>query len=530
MRKTVTDFENLSAALDDELPSSEKRALLEKAAQHDSLREELAGLRMVKDAVTSLEPLPENPLFETRLRERLEADAAKSAWNVAAKPAVAFATLAVALMITMRVNPDFFPNLFEEQRARITSIYEKNLQPILAYNGFTNDDVFNFAFNNVIPLDREKNRGLALEAGQAGFFTLESRDVGAEPAGMDRRRFAAAFELDDRELSALDSILESYSDDLASAILVGDEPGAYVNADLPATRAALQADILCFARDANPDAYRRVFRDAEFAEDPETRFRSIIEREQKRDRDNYFYVSDDSVYRVSLSVDVDSLLRDVRANAGKPRPNGDPFGPQFVSAAPPDPYDSIFHRRWRLFADSNRFMARVPRAPAPPAAFFPVPAWNHDRMFVALDSAMDQLNNVRVNVQVLSDNARAFHVEVSFPDSATPARIEYRYEISGDFGPDGAGFVHYGDDTFQVPAPPNIDSIFAASGFPNVDSIFEASPFFSDSAFFAPDARFPFAGGFGSSEELREEMEDVRREMERMREEIEVIKKEIRER
>jgi hypothetical protein len=528
MRRNVTDFENLSAALDDELPSSEKQALLQKAAQSDLLREELAGLRMVKDAVTSLEPLRENPLFETRLRERLEENAERSPWSVAAKPAVAFAAVAVALMISLRVSPEFFPNLFEEQRARIASIYERNLRPILAYNGFTNDDVFNFAFNNVIPLDREKNRGLALEANQAGFFTLESRDVGAERAGMDRREFAAAFELDDRELSALDSILESYSNDLASSILVGEEPGAYVNAGLPATRAALQADILCFARDANPDAYRRVFRDVEFAEDPETSFRSLIEREQKRDRDNYFYVNDDSVYRVSLSVDVDSLLRDVRANAGKPRPNGDPFGPRFASSAPPDPYDSIFHQRWRVFVDSSRFRARVPRAPAPPAIFFPTRAWNHDNAFVALDSAMDQLNSVRVNVQVLSDNAGSFHVEVSFPDSATPRQFEYRYEIRGDFRPDGGGFVHYGDDTFRVPAP-DIDSILFASGFPDVDSIFDASPFMSDSAFFGPDARFPFAGGFGSSEELREEMEDVRREVERMRKEIEVIKKEIRE-
>ena len=77
-------------------------------------------------------------------------------------PAAALLFLTIGLMILLKFNPNFINHLVEEQKSNIAGFYKQNLKPLLYAANLTNEDIFNFAVHQQLPLDSTNQQMLKL--------------------------------------------------------------------------------------------------------------------------------------------------------------------------------------------------------------------------------------------------------------------------------------------------------------------------------------------------------------------------------
>ena len=167
MSKDVKNMELLSAYLDGELSRSEK-AEVENLLQNSlELKMQLEDLKKIKQLTQNVKRIPESPYFETRLMSKIEGQKSESAKISRWMPATALALVTIAVMIVLKFNPNFLNQIWDQQKVNLAGFYKENLQPVLLAANLTDDDIFNFAFNNELPLDNSRKQYLLL-----GFICL----------------------------------------------------------------------------------------------------------------------------------------------------------------------------------------------------------------------------------------------------------------------------------------------------------------------------------------------------------------------
>jgi len=242
------DIELLSAYLDGELSPDEIKQLEEKLSYSPELRDQLTELKRVKELTkSSINKIPEAPYFETRLFSYLEE---KPYGNKIRKwsPVIGVAVLTVALMLLLKFNPDFLKNLFEEQKSNLAGFYKENLKPLLLAANLSNEDIFNFAFYNQLPLDNTKTQYIQVGSEPSGdeYFEISTAGLMIEEGSF--KKFMESLALNSDQEQQFDSIMGSYAEALQSQILVNDKNTVAISPNLWNYQKAIVADILSFAK------------------------------------------------------------------------------------------------------------------------------------------------------------------------------------------------------------------------------------------------------------------------------------------
>jgi hypothetical protein len=100
---------------------------------------------------------------------------------------------------------------------------------------------------------------LELSRDENGNQIIEVKYASAFPTAINLELFVKSLNLNTKQKVQVDSILESYSDDIGSSVLVNDKSVVVVNPQIWHYQNALKADLLSFAANTNKLAAARIF-------------------------------------------------------------------------------------------------------------------------------------------------------------------------------------------------------------------------------------------------------------------------------
>ncbi|NWG28175.1 MAG: hypothetical protein HXY48_06530 [Ignavibacteriaceae bacterium] len=258
MKKDLHYSELLSAYIDDELTQQEKAEVEKLLAESLEMRKKLEDLKRIKQLGNHVNRLPDSPFFETRLMAAIEGQKSESSGIKKWMPAAALAIVTIIIMIVLKTNPGMLDKIWEDQKTAIAGFYKENLQPVLLAANLTNEDIFNFAFNNELPLDNTRQQYLLLGYDDSGkeFFEIRSSDQKIKRDSYNE--FISAMDLDASQKQTVDSIISSYSKTLESQVLVNENNTIAINPNLWNLRKAIFADLLVASEKLNKSKFDRI--------------------------------------------------------------------------------------------------------------------------------------------------------------------------------------------------------------------------------------------------------------------------------
>ena len=92
-------------------------------------------------------------------------------------PISALTLITLGLMAILKFNPNLIDNLVEQQKSNIAGFYKENLKPLLYAANLTNEDIFNFALYQELPLDSANQQVLKLGYDSAGTEYFEIKNA-----------------------------------------------------------------------------------------------------------------------------------------------------------------------------------------------------------------------------------------------------------------------------------------------------------------------------------------------------------------
>ena len=304
MKKSNTDIELLSAYVDGELSPAEKKYIEEKIKSSLELQKELADLKKLKELTSaSVDRISESPFFETRLFANLNEES-KSKINLKKWiPISSLTIVTLALMAVLKFNPNLLDNIIKEQESNLVGFYKENLQPLLYAANLTNEDIFNFAVYQELPLDNTNNQILKLGYDPKGkeYFEIKKANEIKEPDNL--RKFVAALEFDEDEIKKVDSIIGSYSNQISSLVLVNDQNAVAINPKIWNTRKLILADILAFAEKHASTNFNKMIPNQVMQFDDHSVAKWVNEAKSTKES-QYIFCTPDSIFKENFVFDM----------------------------------------------------------------------------------------------------------------------------------------------------------------------------------------------------------------------------------
>ncbi|MGB8319304.1 MAG: hypothetical protein WCE54_14320 [Ignavibacteriaceae bacterium] len=488
MKNLHKDFKLLSAYIDDELTPGEKFEIEEKLLNSRELQQKLKELKKIKELTAySYKTVEENPYFETRVGAALSFDNHRKNKIKKWYPAIGFTIVTIALMIILKFNPTLIDDIVKEQKTNLSGFYTENLKPLLLTAGLTNEDIFNFALSKQLPLDKSSNKFLVLGSKANGDDYFEIKNASIIPDVNSFEKFVRALKLNNEQKHQMDSILDSYADDLQSQVLVNDKNTVAINPNLWNYHKAIFADIMAFAKDANRNEFNKIVPAGyTFYDKPEVD--NFVKNIKNRPDSQYIFITPDSVFSSTFSFDKDKFRaemekfhKELNKNLKEFNKNtkGFRFNIMMDSNLAKLKHDTSFNKNFKIFVDSNMCRIELGNLHIP---HIELPDF---------DSIAAQIDNA-------TKNFRNFAFSIPQLDGKNHFRFKFR---EGDS-------THSFD--FKIP---NVDSLIG------LHRNFFYSPGDSTAAF-----RFFKNDSLINQKEFRKQMQKLQKEIEKMREEMKNLK------
>ena len=508
--------EKLSAYLDGELTPEEKDKLEEEIVLSSDLQKKLVELKKLKQlTISSVKPLPESPYFETRLFASLQEHKTPFFTIKKLSPVVGFLALTVLIMIFLKYNPQVIEHLVEQQKSNLAGFYKQNLKPLLFAANLTNEDVFNFAFNRQLPLDKTNSQYLQLgyDTTGNGFFEIKTGNVASNMNNLDK--FVRALNLNSLQKEKVDSILQNYAEDLQSQVLVNDKNTVAINPNIWNYNKAILADIIAFANDANEKEFAKIVP----AGLPSYDKNSIIKviNDVKRTKDNqYIFFTPDTIFSENYEFDKHKFKDEmIKMKEEMKRASYEwkkyAVNLQLDSSIVKLKHDPSWGKNFNVQFDANTCRVNLPNII--PEIELP----DFDSITVQIERAVDIVKQVKVNIPNITFNIpdgshgkNEFHFKMNIPgrpDKVTEINVnldsilrQNKYFIQKFSGPGKKGQI-------------NVDSLLTSirSMIPDSMSYFQGNEF------------------KGQMKEFQKEMKKFQQQMKEMEKELKNNKKEMKE-
>ena len=504
MNKMNTKFEMLSSYLDGELSPSKVKEIEQEIKFSKELQAKLDELKKLKHLTTSsYKRLPEALYFETRLAANLNSKSKLFERYRKWIPATAFAGLAVVLMVFLKFNPGLIDELVEQQKTNLAGFYQENLKPLFFASDLSNEDLFNFAFSKQLPLDKSNGQYLKLgyDSGGNEFFEIQTA-TSAQPVN-NLSKFVSTLKLNSKQKAQVDSILESYSDDIQTQVLVNDKNTVAINPNLWNYNKALVADLMSFARDANKEEFNRIIPAGYFNYNA-PQVADFVKQVKNTPDNKYIFFTPDTIFTEHYNFDKQEFKKQMQEAREQMK--------QGLQEAK----ENLKNIKINLKLDSS--FAKLKNDPS----------WNKN-FIVHFDSTLCRVNVsglVVPDIQIPDMNSIAEEVEkamrnippiiIDMPNGSKMKSYSFKYE----FGDSSSNPVHV-----QIP---NVDSILKSLGIFEGDSLL-----FNDQNKFGSDSLASVFKMFNDSlmffkrDEFKSQMKQLQKEIERMREEMKQLRIEI---
>jgi hypothetical protein len=306
------DFEMISALLDDELPQNQQKELEKRIDSSDVLKKKLEEYGNLKSILANTKKIPEAPFFETRLMAKLkEKDNSRFSLKKL-YPVFGIAMLTIAFMFIFKFNQNGIDSIVEKQKSKIIDIYTQNLKPILFDNQLTKEDIFNFAFYNSLPLDKNNRQYLSLGTEQNGNGYLEIKTASLLPETNNLEKFMSSLRLNTSERKQVDSILEGYIEEIKPQILVNSNNTLAINSNLWNYNKAIAADLMNFAKRVNNSTLKEIM-PASYNLDQMPSVSKIISNVKNNNNDTYIFITPDTIFSEQFKFDMNSFTKKMDA-------------------------------------------------------------------------------------------------------------------------------------------------------------------------------------------------------------------------
>jgi hypothetical protein len=365
MKKNNIDIELLSAYVDGELSPADKKHIEEKIKSSLELQKELADLKKLKELTSSsVDRISESPFFETRLFANLNTQNS-SKFNIKKWiPISAITLVTLALMAVLKFNPNLLDNLIKEQESNLVGFYKENLQPLLYAANLTNEDIFNFAVYQELPLDNTNNQILKLGYDTKGTEYFEIKKSDETPQVNNLQKFVAALDFDDEEIKKIDSIIGSYSNQISALVLVNDQNAVAINPNIWNTRKLILADILAFAEKHATSNFNRMIPSQVMQFDDHSIAKWVNEAKAIKD-DQYIFCTPDSIFKEDFVFDMTEFEKDMEkmtenlAELSKEKAVLREYHFKIDSSISKQRHNSDWTKQFKVFVDSDLIKVSV---------------------------------------------------------------------------------------------------------------------------------------------------------------------------
>lgn len=314
MKNNRYDIEMLSAYIDGELSSKEKIYIEEKIKSSLELQRKLHELKRLKSFTKESKPtLKESYYFEERLMATLNSSDSKSEKIRKWLPAFTFSGIAIALIFLLSLNPEFIKNMIEQQKGNLTDFYKSNLKPLLYAANLSNEDIFNFALNEELPLDPSYTQILKLSYDQSGKEYFEIKSNSETKSKDNLNNFVKALELNEEEKFKMDSLLNEYSEKISAQILVSDKNALAINPNIWNLRKAVLADILSFAKKHGNENFLKIAPVGKISDvEKNVLWLEKVKTDSPKD---FIIVTPDTVFSTKINIDMAELRNEMKKAA-----------------------------------------------------------------------------------------------------------------------------------------------------------------------------------------------------------------------
>lgn len=211
-------------------------------------------------------------------------------------PVSAFVLLTIVLMIFFRMNKKNISSLIEKGKDNLISFYAQNLKPLLTRTEISNEDVFNFALYQSIPIDKENKKVLIISNQQNGNQVYEIKPVELNTDTDNYNRFIDFMELTPIQKTRADSILNSYKKELNLSVFTNEKNTIAVNPKISDLQKAVLADLLNFAKDVNTKKASEIF-PILFSNLEENQLAAFAHSTKEFPQNEYIFFTPDTVFK-----------------------------------------------------------------------------------------------------------------------------------------------------------------------------------------------------------------------------------------
>lgn len=433
MKKTNNDLELLSSYIDGELSQSEKLYLEEKIKTSIELQNQLAKLKKLKSLTSgSFAQISDSPYFETRVLATINQESKQEFSIRKWLPVTAIVLGTIGLMILLKFNPNFINNLIEEQKTNITGFYKENLQPLLYAANLSNEDIFNFAFYQQLPLDSTNQQVLKLGYDPQGteYFEIKNiKDVAAARPGVNFKQFINVLEFDEKETKQIDSIIGSYSEQLSSLVLVNGNNAVAINPNIWNTRKAILADIIAFAQMHSAQKLDKLIQRQEFKFDNES-IAALVSESKSNKGNQYIFCTPDSIFKEDFEFDMVEYKENMKKMEIELRKldkevNRFKDFTVFIDSNSPGKSGSIKHQKqFRIYADTDFVKVTVQNLDIPDLNIPELNLPDFDSIAMVIEEATKNVVTVRPPDPPSTFNNKKYNFQYNTKNKTTKKKSE----------------------------------------------------------------------------------------------------------
>jgi hypothetical protein len=418
-------YEKLSAYIDGELNPEERDKFEEEIALSGDLQKRLDELNKLKQlTASSAGKLPESPYFETRLFASLEGNKTSYFKFKKFSPFIGFAVLTVLLMLFLKFNPQVIERLLEQQKTNLAGFYKQNLRPLLYAADLSNEDIFNFAFNSQLPLDKNNSQYLQLgyDTLGKGYFEIKTGNVASNQNNLEK--FIAALDLNSHQKVKVDSMLQAYAEDLQSQVLINDKNTVAINPNIWNYKKAILADIIAFAQNANSKEFSKICPpDIKFYNNKS--FVNAINEVKKAKNNNYIFFTPDTIFLDNFVYDKKQFKDDIRKMKDQMKSAKQDWSKMAISLNLGQNIEKFKHDpseagNFTVQIDKNTCRVNMPNM----VQEIPMP--DFDNIMAQVEKATDVLKNVTITIPDIPDmkNQVNFSYKTNIPGHSREMKIK----------------------------------------------------------------------------------------------------------
>ena len=216
-------------------------------------------------------------------------------------PYIFLALLTIALMLFFKHNKKGISKILEAGKNNLMALAQ-NLKPLLFRTELTNEDVFNFALYQSLPIDKEKTKVLSIRSDEISNNIYEIRPATYNTSTKNYETFVKYLALNENQKASADSILDSYKKEIYSSVLANEKNTYAVNPKILDLQKAVLADLVSFAHNVNAEKSNKLFPKS-FEIYDRTKFSSLSHNVKELPANEYILISPDTVAKTFFDWD-----------------------------------------------------------------------------------------------------------------------------------------------------------------------------------------------------------------------------------